>query len=386
MSWRGRSARLVGALAGALACSPGGGVRFDAPEGELSGFAGSEGSESSGGSGAPPATSSPPATGEPTGGEDTGEAPTTGTLVPARARWRYLASATPPPADWAAPGFDDAAWLAGEAPLGDAGEVATAVDPASAPVGVYLRRRFTAAPGAGRLLLYLRRGDGAAVYLNGEEVARSNLPAGALGPDALAVDDLAGDEVLRYLRFAAPAAGLVAGENTVAVALRRAAAGAPGLTFDLQVDAVAALPDDELRVQWRTRSYGGEYAPDNVGAAWVEREGGAFVRTLTVWAEVRREHLVRWQAGAGGDVTDATTSATRGSHRTSDVGWDLRDAQGQPAGPGDYRLLLEFTEADSNKGDPAGPRLEIPFTLGDGPGVPSPPSHPQFADVLVLAP
>lgn len=383
-----------------VACTPDGGVRFASPPalpgGLETGETGDLGSGGSGSGGLPPSTSLPPsASTEPgeTGGAgdtaDTGEAPSTGTLVPARAKhWRYLASAGPPPADWASVEFDDEAWSEGQAPIGESGDVLTAIDPAAAPVGVYLRRRFAATPGAEHLMLYLRRGDGAAVYLNGTELVRSNLPAGALGPATLAEDDLGGDEVLRYLRFVVPAQALRAGDNVVAVALRRASQGQPGLGFDLQVDtyALAETPADELRAQWRTRSHGGEYARENVGAAWVETAGGAFVRTLIVWAEVRREHLVRWQSVADGNVVDAVTGATRGGHRTSEVAWDLRDAGGQAAAPGDYRLMLEFTESNSNKGDPAGPRLELPFTLGAGPSLPTAPPQPYYRDVLVVAP
>jgi hypothetical protein len=310
-----------------------------------------------------------------------------GTLIAARSKWRYLASASPP-ADWAAPSFDDSAWALGAAPIGDEGDVATVVDAVAAPVAVYLRHTFTATPGAGHLMLYLRRGDGAAVFLNGSELVRSNLPGGAIGAGTLSEDDLGGDEVLRYVRFAVPAEALQAGENVVGVALRRAQVGKLGRGFDMQLDAVAlaSLPTDELRAQWRTRSYGGEYARENVGAAWIETAGGGFVRTLVVWAEVRREHLIRWDASADGNLIDAITGPTRGSHRTTEVAWDLRDAQGQAAAPGAYRLMLEFTEENSNKGDPAGPRLELPFTLGGGPSLPAVPVSPQYRDVLVVAP
>lgn len=376
------------------ACTPDGGVRFDTPVSASAAFAGEtgqtsgEGGESTGGAGssAPP----PPAGGEDvTGGAgetgETGGGAVTGTLVPARAGWRYLVSA--PVGDWTGLDFADETWPEGQAPLGD-GDVVTAIDAAAAPVGVWLRRRFMATPGPALLMLYLRRGDGAAVYLNGVELVRSNLVAGELGPGTLAEDDLGGDEVRRYMRFVVPGAALQAGENVLAVALRRAAQGQPGLAFDLQLDTFdpASAPVDELSVQWRTRSYGGEYSDENVGAAWVERDDGTFVRTLMVWAAVRREHLVRWQAGADGDVVDAVTGATRGSHRSSEVTWDLRDAQGATAGPGAYRLWLEFTEDDSGKGAPAGPRLELPFTLGDGPAIPAAPVHPQFRDVLLLVP
>ena len=387
-------------------CTPEGGVSFEAPESGVteagSGGSGGGGSSGEGGvSGLPPpsttlpppsttspSTSSPTSGAEETGDDTSGGGPSMGTLIAARAKWRVLASASPPASDWAAPGFDDSAWLEGAAPVGDEGDVATVVDAAKAPVGVYLRGRFVATPGAEQLMMYLRRGDGAAVYLNGTELLRTNLPGGTLGSDTLAEEDLKGDEVLRYLRFAVPGGALKEGENVVGVALRRAQSGQVGLGFDMQLDAIAlaSLAKDELRAQWRTRSYGGEYARENVGAAWVETAAGGFVRTLIVWAEVRREHLVRWQSTADGDVVDAITGATRGGHRTSEVVWDLRDAQGQAAAAGEYRLMFEFTEADSNKGDPAGPRLEVPFTLGGGPSLPAVPASPHYRDVLVVAP
>lgn len=364
--------------------------------GSTGGDGGSTGGEGGSGVPPPPSTTSPstgaPTTMSPTGGadetgDDSGGSASMGTLIAARSKWRYLASASPP-ADWAGLAFDDSAWAGGAAPVGDEGDVATVVDAAAAPVAVYLRHTFTATPGAERLMVYLRRGDGAAVFLNGTELVRSNLPAGAIGADTLSEDDLGGDEVLRYLRFAVSAEALVAGENVVGVALRRAKPGKVGLGFDMQLDAIAlaSLPKDELRAQWRTRSYGGEYARENVGAAWIETAGGGFVRTLVVWAEVRREHLIRWDSSADGNVVDAITGATRGGHRTTEVAWDLRDAQGQAAAPGAYRLMLEFTEENSNKGDPAGPRLELPFTLGGGPTLPAAPASPQYRDVLVVAP
>ena len=368
---------------------------------------GAQGETTSGGEeGGPPppsTTSPPPPTTGPTTGQTAGEGgeggeeseesgaegPSVGTLVPAQAQgWRYRAAVEPPPPGWQEVGFDDASWPEGQAPLGEEGEVSTALDPSAAPVGVYLRRRFKARPGAQYLMMYLRRGDGAAVYLNGVELVRSNLPAGELGPTTLAEEDLSGNEVLRYLRFVAPAEALQAGENVIAVALRRAAEGEPGLGFDLQVDTfeLAEAPGDELRAQWRTRSYGGEYARENVGVAWVETAGGTFVRTLMVWAQARREHLVRWQSSADGDVVDAMTAATRKGHRTSEAVWDLRDAKGQAAPPGAYKLLLEFTEDDSNKGAPPGPRLELAFTLGAGPSLPAAPADPHYRDVVVVAP
>ena len=68
------------------------------------------------------------------------------------------------------------------------------------------------------------------------------------------------------------------------------------------------------------------------------------------------------------------------------LGQEVVGAQGQGLVAGDYKLMLEFTEDNSNKGDPPGPRLELPFTLGAGPSLPTAPAHPHYRDLLVVAP
>lgn len=368
--------RRVSLCALACACAPAGGARF-----EFTGTGGGTTELAGSSSGVEPPPGPDPDPGE----GDTGGPATGATLIPAHASWRWSDLQTPVAGDWTALEFDDSTWPEGQAPFGDEAGAAT---PATAALGLRLRRRFTAAAaGETTLKLYLRRGEGAAVYLNGAPLARSNLAPDPRPADARAEVDLDGNEPLRYVQLAAPAS-LLAGDNVVAVEVRRAAPGEPGLHFDLRLDVwdLAAEPADELSAQVRTIGYGGEYADDNAAVAWIERDGGELVRTLAVWAEVRREHLIRWRATSGNDVADAMTSATRGRHGTLDLRWDLHDLQGQAAPPGAYRLLVEFTEDNSNKGAPAGPVLDIPFTLGGGPHLAATPDHPRFTDLLLVAP
>lgn len=384
-------------LALVLACAPDGGARFEYPPtsagdgtGSTTAYTtGADDSLTSGGPGLPPPL---PTTADPsgaTGDSDTGGGPVPTALIPARATWRWQPLQTAVAGDWKVVGFDDSTWSEGQAAFGDGPGDATPIDPATAPLGLRLRHTFTVPAAADDVLLraYLRRGDGVAVWLNGAPLLRSNLPPDPLAADARAQTDLEGNEPLRYIRLAAPHANLLAGDNVVAVEVRRFQAGAAGLGFDLQLDLwdMSREPADTLTAQVRTRSYGGEYADEHVGAAWIEGSGG-LVRTLSVWAEVREQHLIRWRSLSDGDNADAMTSATRGSHRTTDLAWDLKDRLGQPAPPGDYALVVEFTEDNSNEGAPPGPVLEIPFTLGGGPHLTDVPAHPQFADGLLVAP
>ncbi|MCY1072246.1 DUF2271 domain-containing protein [Nannocystis sp. RBIL2] len=392
--------RSLAALALALACAPDGGARFEYPPTSAGGSdgtgsttayttGGGDDSLTSGGPGLPPPLPTTADPSGPTGDSDTGGGPVPTALIPAKATWRWQPLQTAVDGDWKVVGFDDTAWSEGQAAFGDGPGDATPIDPATAPLGLRLRHTFTVPAAVDDVLLraYLRRGDGVAVWLNGVPLLRSNLPPDPLAADTRAQTDLKGNEPLRYIRLAAPHASLLAGDNVVAVEVRRYQSGAAGLGFDLQLDVwdMSYEPADTLTAQVRTRSYGGEYADEHVGVAWIQGSGG-LVRTLSVWAEVREQHLIRWRSLSDGDNADAMTSATRGSHRTTDLAWDLKDRLGQPAPPGDYKLVVEFTEDNSNEGAPPGPVLEIPFTLGGGPHLTDVPAHPQFADGLLVVP
>jgi hypothetical protein len=68
----------------------------------------------------------------------------------------------------------------------------------------------------------LIRDDGAAVYVNGVEVFRSNLPAGALSFTTKASASLGGVDEKNPIPFTIPASALVQGTNVIAVELHNA--------------------------------------------------------------------------------------------------------------------------------------------------------------------
>jgi len=299
-------------------------------------------------------------------------------LVPAQSAWRYTIQEPAP--EWTEQSFDDVGWVEGSAPLGSGvSDVVTQLD-ANAP-NVWLRHVFTTSSAGGeQLVVHLRRADGAAVYLNGALLVASNLSGGA--GDFSAEDAAGGDEGKRYFRFAAPGSSLVEGENVVSVSLHRRAPGDP-YAFDLQLERFES--PDEVYLQLRTRTYDGKYGERNAGAVWVEKPGGVFVRTLAVWAAVRREHLVRWREVSEGNDVDASTSATRKGHPTTVLNWDLKDANGAVVEPGSYVIRAEFTEDNSNKGAPLGPMIEVPLTVGEATASTIPVAN-GFRDITVLGP
>lgn len=99
-----------------------------------------------------------------------------------------------------------------------------------------------------------------------------------------------------------------------------------------------------LTAKVTTSSYGGNYAPSNVVAIWVESSSGTFVKTLMVKAAQRKSYLTNWTKSSGGNSTDAITGATVHSHSAYTVSWNGKNASGATVGDGTYNVCVEFTE------------------------------------------
>ncbi|MFV0426430.1 MAG: fibronectin type III domain-containing protein [Beutenbergiaceae bacterium] len=115
------------------------------------------------------------------------------TLVAADAQWRWLGTPTEWPDGWLADDFDDSAWATGQAPLGFGhSTIATSIDPGPPnslrPLSTIFRHTFTVEDPAllSDLRLTTRADDGIAIYINGTEVNRTNLPTGTLRPGTYA--------------------------------------------------------------------------------------------------------------------------------------------------------------------------------------------------------
>ena len=159
-------------------------------------------------------------------------------LVRFGSEWRYDASDAPP--EWTEPGFDDLAWAVGHGQLGygDGDEAGSVADGGERTVR--FRQTFDVVDPLvwEQLEIELLRDDGAAVYLNGVEVLRSNLPDGVLGGDVLAVDEVSGDAEDVPVTALVPAGALVAGANVVAVEVHQISDGSSDLSFDLALRGV----------------------------------------------------------------------------------------------------------------------------------------------------
>ncbi len=162
--------------------------------------------------------------------------------------WRYWDAATAPPAGWALPEFDDAAWSSGAAPLGYGDPHYLTVtdggtDPSARPITQWFRLRFTVADldlvGA---RLSLVRDDGAAVYLDGVEVVRSNLPTGTLGAETLATTSVGDASETSATPYPLDPTLLGPGAHVLAVEVHQHAPTSSDLGFDLSLSGSVPVP------------------------------------------------------------------------------------------------------------------------------------------------
>lgn len=173
--------------------------------------------------------------------------------------WRYLVTAVPfsdsevveghpsyGPADWKHPSFADGGWSTGNAPLGYGGVGSPSWTTRIGDGGTiprnrttYLRKSFqvTGATNYTELEINIRRDDGAIVYLNGREIARSNMPEGSISYAESSVTGASGSGETNYFResFTLTPGLLVEGENMLAVEVHQESDRSSDLVIDVEL-------------------------------------------------------------------------------------------------------------------------------------------------------
>lgn len=280
-------------------------------------------------------------------------------LVSTGASWKFLDDGSSPSAAWRAPGFDDSGWSQGPAQLGygDGDEATIVTCGPSAPtcttgnfITSYFRKSFPVVDLASipQLQLSLLRDDGAVVYLNGVEVARSNLPAGAIGAATLASTAVGGAAEASFFGFTVPAELLVAGANLLAVEIHQSAANSSDISFDASLRVIAETPlslarspylqnvtSTSARLRWRT----------NVASSTRVRWGlapGSLSNTVDV-PGTRSEHEV----ALGGLPPETRIYYTVGSITQTLAGGDAAHAFATPPAIGARRPTRIWVIGDS---------------------------------------
>jgi len=167
-------------------------------------------------------------------------------LLPTSSTWRYLDNGVNQGASWMQPAFADGGWSSGDGKFGfnSSGNAGFATvlsyggNTANRYPTYYFRKTFVVPTLAGmtNLLLEVQRDDGVAVYLNGVDLYRNNLPAGALTYSQLATN--ATDNGSTWQTATLPLTGLVTGTNVLAVEVHQSSVSSSDCAFDLRLTAL----------------------------------------------------------------------------------------------------------------------------------------------------
>ena len=167
-------------------------------------------------------------------------------VVPFAGQWKYLDDGSDQDSAWREAGFDDALWPSGPGPLGygDSG-MGTFISPTDTSgqtlITAYFRTTFDVLrlETAVSLTVDLVRDDGAAVYLNGVELVRSNLPNDAAF-DTFALDGMTGNDETEIHSFTFDLADLPEGllldtGNVLAAEVHQQSDTSADVRFDLRL-------------------------------------------------------------------------------------------------------------------------------------------------------
>ncbi|NNF35632.1 MAG: metallophosphoesterase family protein [Saprospiraceae bacterium] len=165
-------------------------------------------------------------------------------LIPGGASWKYYDLGNEPSPimgnEWESLNYDDSSWIPGNAQLGYGDGDETTVISSSTLTG-YFRKTFSVSDPSqfNYLVVDITFDDGAVVYLNGNEVARKNMPSGSIGYGTFASSN-SGDNALETFSIFND---LVVGDNTIAVEVHQRNATSSDLSFDLSLTGHIPDPD-----------------------------------------------------------------------------------------------------------------------------------------------
>jgi len=171
-------------------------------------------------------------------------------IVPAEAQWKYFKGTQEPSLAtglWRRVGFDDSAWLQGQATVGY-GEtfIRTSLDDMRGSYStIYLRQEFelTGVAGIGQLNVEVKFDDGVNVWINNVNVVSDNVPGVELPHDAVTSNRTESHEFASYA-VGEPADVLVEGTNVIAAQVVNQSIGSSSDCF-IDVRLTAREPQEE---------------------------------------------------------------------------------------------------------------------------------------------
>ena len=156
--------------------------------------------------------------------------------------WEYLDDGSDQSLIWIQIDFDDTAWSTGNAELGYGdGDEETVVrygpDEDNKYITTYFRQTFNInnPDDIQTLTIRLKRDDGAIIFLNGNEVLRSNMPTGTIAYDTYASSAVSGADEDTFFEWTISANEITDGQNVFAVELHQVSGSSSDISFDLEL-------------------------------------------------------------------------------------------------------------------------------------------------------
>ncbi len=170
-------------------------------------------------------------------------------IIAANSSWKYISNGANQGTLWRATTFNDASWSTGNAEFGygDGGEatlLSFGANSSAKYITYYFRKSFSISNPTQytNLILNLLRDDGAVVYLNGTEVARSNMPTGTILYNTLASTAIGASDESTYTPFSIKSSLLVAGTNVLAIEIHQNSPTSPDVSFNCSLSSTIILP------------------------------------------------------------------------------------------------------------------------------------------------
>ncbi|WP_074230259.1 alkaline phosphatase PhoX [Chryseobacterium scophthalmum] len=163
------------------------------------------------------------------------------TIFALQSAWKYNDADVALPATWKSSNYDVSNWAVGNGPLGYGDPVTTSF--ISGVDTAYLIKDFTVnlADLTNTMEFGVRRDDGIIVYLNGEEVIRDNMPAGAISHGTFSSTTIDGAAETAINLFSIPKNKFVQGTNRISIELHNRSASSSDLTIDAYLKTTATV-------------------------------------------------------------------------------------------------------------------------------------------------
>lgn len=179
--------------------------------------------------------------------------PVTAFPIAKLSQWKYLDDGSNQDTAWRMPAFNDSTWSFGPGKLGYSDNPATTLnygpDAGNKYITYYFRKPFTVTNVAGltdSLDLNILRDDGAVVFINGQEVVRTNMDAGPYNYLTHSSTIVDGADESTYFHYSVPKNVLVNGTNVIAVEVHQRDGTSSDLGFDMELTEHVIPPAPSL--------------------------------------------------------------------------------------------------------------------------------------------